>query len=277
MSVNMKFYNHVNPKLKNHISHYWTTAGALDAEKSYKILPMDHIDLIMPIKGGYYHMLKEGVLEDTTQMFFRGMRETAIEVVRHGYVECIGITFKPWGFYPFIRKGLSQYQNKLVDLQLENGTLANELMAITRRIESVKDNVKIESIIVEIEAALLRYLEDDLLDYQETMQLLMDLCDSEGDDIEALIKPYPITIRTLERMFNKYIGTNPRAFYKIKQFEEASRAVLYDENLNLTDIAHDANYYDQAHFSKTFKKFTSNTPKQARQSKTALKSHMDFK
>ncbi|MBF4691538.1 helix-turn-helix domain-containing protein [Fusibacter ferrireducens] len=272
----MKFYNHVNPKLENYISHYWTTAGVLDAEKSYKILPMNHIDLIMPITGAYYHMPKAGVLEDTTQIFFRGMRDQSIEVVRHGYVECIGISFKPWGFYPFIRKGLSQYQNKLVDLKLENVTLANELVTITRRIDSVKDVVKIEAIIAEIETALLRSLEVESYDYEETQQLLMDLCNSEGDDMEVLIKPYPIAVRTLERMFNKFIGTNPRTFYKIKQFEEASRAVLYDGQSSLTHIAYDANYYDQAHFSKAFKKFTSDTPKRVRQNKTVLKSHMIF-
>ena len=277
MAIDMKFYNHVNPKLKSYISHYWTTAGILDHEQSYQILPMDHIDLIMPIMGGYYHVLKEGVLEEAAQIFFRGMKDTAIEVVRHSYVECIGITFKPWGFYPFIRKELSQYQNKLVDLELENQALANELMTITACIESVTDSEKIEAIIVEIEATLLRYLEANPLEYHETMPLLIDLCDSDGEDIEALIKPYPITLRTLERMFNKYIGTSPRAFYKIKQFQEASRSVLYDAHLNLTDIAYDSNYYDQAHFSKFFKKFTSKTPKQARQNKTALKSHMDFK
>ncbi|WP_175438431.1 AraC family transcriptional regulator [Fusibacter sp. 3D3] len=271
----MKFYNRVDPKLENYISHYWTTAGALEAEKAYKILPMDHIDLIMPITGQYEHVYGTHVV-DKSPLFFHGMRDTAIEVVRHGYVECIGITFKPWGFYPFIKKALSQFQNKSVDLHLENALLANELVNVMRSIKSVQDNGKIESKIVEIEGVLLRCLEEDYTEYQGTVQLLMDLCNSGGEDVEAIAKRHHITIRTLERMVNKYIGINIRTFYKIRKFEEASRAVLYDGNINLTDIAYESNYYDQAHFSKTFKKFTRDTPKQARQNKTALKSHMDF-
>lgn len=275
MLVTMKFYNDVNLKLKNYISHYWTTAGELDSEKSFKIFPMDHIDLIIPIMGDYYYVNKDGKFEDKSQVFYHGMRDTAVEVVRHGYVECIGISFKPWGFYPFVKKDISEYQNKSVDLLLENKELATELLNISKEIESVHDKEKIENIIARIEDILLRYLED-ACDFYDTAQFMTDLCSSTEDNIEVIAKEYNIAIRTLERMFNKYIGINPRTFYKIRQFEDASRAVLFDSNLNLTDIAYDSNYYDQAHFSRTFKRYTRETPKKVRRNKTALKSHMDF-
>ena len=46
--------------------------------------------------------------------------------------------------------------------------------------------------------------------------------------------------------------------------------------MKLTDIAYQADYYDQAHFTKSFKKYSEETPKGIRKTKKALKSRMSY-
>ncbi len=285
MPIKMKFYNRVSDDLKNNVNHYWTTAGTLDNDRALKLFPMDHIDLVIPIAGEYDHIVKDGVTEERHQVFFHGMRENAVEMVQQTYVECIGISFKPWGFYPLVKKELMMYQNRYVDMMHENSSLSTALLNVIEKHKSMHDGQeenllvhspkKIEALILDIETILSKQI-DKTDEHSKTLDLLSEVCNISLENLSESAEKHKISVRTLERMFNRYIGTSPQAFFRIKQFEKASRAVLFDENSKLTDIAYDANYYDQAHFSRSFKKFTRESPKNVRNKKSALKSHMEY-
>lgn len=278
MSVVMKFYNRVHPRLQAYIKHYWITLGALEEQGSSKILPMDHIDMVLPLIGDYSVIYGDKEMKGQFKVFFHGIREIPLEVIRHDYVECFGISFKTWGFYPFVNKPLSDYQNRSVFLENENQALAKKILEAVKNIETLSEEKTVETLIMHIENILLEYLDGvDISAYEKEVALLRELCQADEDQIDLIANHHHMSVRTLERLFNKYIGVPPRTLYKIRQFESASRAVLFDENASLTDIAYDSDYYDQAHFSKKFKKYTKESPKKIRKNKSALKSHMTFK
>jgi len=278
MSVVMKFYNKVDPRLQAYIKHYWITLGALEEQASSKILPMDHIDMVVPLIGDYSVIYGNKEINGQSKVFFHGIREIPLDVIRHDYVECFGISFKTWGFYPFVNKPLSDYQKRSVFLEKENEALAAKILDAVKSIETLSEEGSVEALIKHIENILLDYLNRvDISAYEEQVPLLRELCQADEDQIDLIADHHHMSVRTLERLFNKYIGVPPRTLYKIRQFESASRAVLFDEEASLTEIAYDSDYYDQAHFSKKFKKYTKESPKKIRKNKSALKSHMTFK
>jgi len=69
-----------------------------------------------------------------------------------------------------------------------------------------------------------------------------------------------VSVRQLERGFQQVIGTSPKVFARVVRFQEAQRRLMFDPETDLTRLAYDCEYFDQAHFSKDFKAFAGKTP-----------------
>jgi len=71
-----------------------------------------------------------------------------------------------------------------------------------------------------------------------------------------------ITERTFQRLFEFHVGVSPRMFSRICRFHDAFQQLNQQRFDNLSDIAYDNGYTDQSHFIRTFREFTSYTPKE---------------
>ncbi|MEP6713825.1 MAG: helix-turn-helix domain-containing protein [Ferruginibacter sp.] len=78
--------------------------------------------------------------------------------------------------------------------------------------------------------------------------------------IQYLTKHFGISEKQLERRFKSHIGFNPKQYLRITRFEKAIERINTNRFQNLSDIAYDLNYYDQAHFIKDFKEYSGFTP-----------------
>ncbi|HMR82586.1 MAG TPA: helix-turn-helix domain-containing protein, partial [Niabella sp.] len=78
--------------------------------------------------------------------------------------------------------------------------------------------------------------------------------------IGYLAQHYHISERQLERRFKQHIGFNPKHYLQILRFEKAVELINTNKFTNLSDIAYELNYYDQAHFINEFKSFSGYTP-----------------
>lgn len=275
MTVKMKFYNKVNPKLDQFINHYWTTEGDLENKNSFKILPMDHIDVVIQLTGERVFFYENNQLQSKSNIYFHGMRDQPVSIIQTGHVACMGISFKPWGFYHFSKQALIESFNKTINFECVNEALAKQLKNLTKNISNTTSEAKIQAVFTHIEACLIKEL-SKITHPEDYLSHMIKACEDEDGNLEAIAQELNISVRTLERLFKKYIGISPKLFFKVRQFEEASRSVLYKGDQKFTDIAYDGNYYDQAHFSRVFKQLSNETPKSIRQEKSAIKSQMTF-
>ena len=58
------------------------------------------------------------------------------------------------------------------------------------------------------------------------------------------------------------IGLSPKQLSKVIRLQATLKILSTQNAENLTTIAYECNYYDQAHFIKDFKEFTGMSPKQ---------------
>jgi len=79
-----------------------------------------------------------------------------------------------------------------------------------------------------------------------------------GLRIKDLSADLYISQDAFEKRFRKITGTSPKQFAGIVRLK--SIIAQYSDTTSLTGIAHAAGYFDQAHFIKTFKSFTGQTP-----------------
>lgn len=57
-------------------------------------------------------------------------------------------------------------------------------------------------------------------------------------------------------------GVSPKQLGKLIRLQTALKMLLNQQSENLTDIAYNSEYFDQAHFIKDFREFTGINPKE---------------
>ncbi|RAJ80069.1 helix-turn-helix protein [Chitinophaga dinghuensis] len=99
-------------------------------------------------------------------------------------------------------------------------------------------------------------------------QLIFNLADDIKNDASKnpflQLKNLPLSERQLERNFKRYIGMSVGRFLRVSRFEKAQQLLAAQTGRRLTDIAHLAGYFDQAHFISDFKRLTGVSPKRFR-------------
>ncbi len=79
-----------------------------------------------------------------------------------------------------------------------------------------------------------------------------------SNSIDQLIDNLNVSHRTLDRHFLKYTGVSPKTMLSLIRFQKILEYVTAHQALNLGTLW-DFGYYDYAHFSKEFKKYSGQT------------------
>lgn len=266
--VTIQFYNEVHPALEGFIRHYWYVHGEEEKETIQKLLPMDHVDMIMNM-GHPFLYGEDDLMYQPDQMHFHGIREHAIKITQPGRIQAMGISFKPWGFYFFGKQTMNHYVNRIANLKEVNDSLWQEISKCM--LQWQEPITFIES----LEKVLINDLHVKKLE-QIDSSIIEAFINVNTSNIKNYCDDHDLSLRRLERIFRKYIGVSPKRFMNIVRFEESARDVMYSTESNLTDISYKHGYYDQPHFVKAFKSYTTYAPREFQADQPALKSHLHY-
>ena len=84
--------------------------------------------------------------------------------------------------------------------------------------------------------------------------------DRELASVEALARAEGISIRTLQRLFDEYVGASPKWVIQRCRLLEAAERLRDGTAGPLVDLATSLGYFDQAHFTHELKAVTGRTP-----------------
>ena len=71
-------------------------------------------------------------------------------------------------------------------------------------------------------------------------------------------------------MFNRYVGTSPKGYLRLSRFQSTLNHLLKADQVPLTRLAQDLDFYDQPHFIRDFKAFTGASPSRFLREKKAI-------
>ena len=174
-----------------------------------------------------------------------------------GYVRCFAARFYPFGFANFVTTPIKNLANKETPIaQLFGEKPAKELEQKIIQATDTKERIEI------IENFLLEKFKNERT-IDSVVKLTVDtiLATKGNTSINAILKEDSTKRRQLERKFVDQIGISPKQLSKVIRLQTALKLLLNQQSENLTQIAYESEYYDQAHFNRDFREFTGINPK----------------
>jgi len=253
----------VNEKLKKYISYYYV--GTL--KDPYFAFP--HYNTPLAILKSSDVSIKD----KSISIFSNDENKSAIVSLRKGMLPCyvhpkssvadFSIVFKPYGLAQFLEKpgvmfGATSFF-EVVEL--------NEFMSENPLFFNCGNTAKVK--------LLECYLVNKLVEKKHVAYVVkaIEKLEDETISIQDVVASVPLSAKTFLRAFKLNCGTTPVKMRRIIQFRNALEKIkAIDESFNLSEVAFDSGYYDQANFNKEFKKMSSQLPSQFFQEVRALSS-----
>lgn len=178
-----------------------------------------------------------------------------------GKSQAFGVKFRPGGFYPFVKTPLSRFTNRAVSLM---DALGVDHRPLEDKLADSDDDV-----------AMVKQVEEFLREFQpqpdetisDTIALINQIVDCIVDDrtitrVDDLVRQIGINKRTLQRLFNQYVGVSPKWTIQRYRLHEAAEtlAASTGDTVDWSKLALELGYFDQSHFIKDFKAIIGKTP-----------------
>jgi AraC-like DNA-binding protein len=234
--------------LKGFIEHFWIVAWDLRGQAPYvqKTLPYPSAHLVF----------------DAGRTAIFGVMRGAFEYRLEGQGRVLGVKFRPGGFRGLLGAPLTTITDKTISLS---------------RIYSELDSAAAEASVLGAEGddgmmqAAEAILRTRMPVADETVDLVQRIVDRVGADrainrVDELTVAVGLSERALQRLFSDYVGVSPKWVIRRFRLHDAASRLANDEDVNLTHLAQDLGYADQAHFARDFKAIVGRSPSDYRRS-----------
>jgi AraC-like DNA-binding protein len=184
-----------------------------------------------------------------------GQKKSFIEI-ESGNENMIVIVFYPDGLRPVIKIPVNEITGLLLD---SVDVCGSECKEIQEKLCEIKDN---DTKIKLIEQFLLRAISSNKYSYDNELRYAIDLMTLNSNTrIVNLASEVNMSKRNFERKFIESVGVSPVFLNRITRFQKTINFLYHNGNMSFTQLAHDAGYFDQSHFTRDFKTFYGHVPK----------------
>lgn len=172
-----------------------------------------------------------------------------------GMGQVFGVKFKPASFYPILQSSIATLTDHVIPLTQIFGPACQDL---SRTIFALPDDTgRI--------AAMEGFLRAHLSEPNATVCRINDMVDSIIRDrtilkVDDVAMRFNLSTRTLQRLFQQYVGVSPKWVIKRFRLHEAIERMAAGEAHDWPKLAVELGYFDQAHFIKDFKTLVGQTP-----------------
>lgn len=183
-----------------------------------------------------------------------GARENADIFSHAGQGSVMGFDFRPGALYPILKRPMNAWPL--------SGLYADESFA---NLPSLPMDLWSEENL----SQWLNNFEDYLLkrlvnskghNYKEIQAMIEGILEKRLQSLDDLAQKCSMSIRTLQRVFQKEVGLSPRDVLRIARFNRAIRQIGQDDFTAFTEVALASGFFDQAHMVNEFQKLVSTPP-----------------
>lgn len=253
-SKNTGYYMQIKPAacLDKFIYCYWacplnTCSGpsGLQPFRNEPVLPDGCVDIVFSVdrEKNEYASKVYGPMDQPFMAYFR-----------YDKFQFFGITFYPGAFQPLFKIPLNELRNKIYETE---DALNNSFKNLCREIARAGS-------VFDMAASSNQYFSAFLNSFSISSplsEMLNRIYSSRGTvTVKELSQRTIISERQINRIFNQWVGINPKTFSRIVRFQNIINPANYTGAFDWTGLALEYGYYDESHFFNEFKSFYGATP-----------------
>ncbi|MGZ6779782.1 MAG: helix-turn-helix domain-containing protein, partial [Mycobacterium sp.] len=182
----------------------------------------------------------------------------------------VTIHFRPGGALPFLGVPLAELENSCVGLE---DLLGPDSAALHERLITTP---WAESRITLVESFLLRRRQIGGREPHRVVAAVLNAIEHDPSmRVSRAHRMTGLSPRRLATAFRAEVGLAPKAYQRVRRLQTALRLLAAGPARGAT-IAADLGYFDQAHFVREFREFTSLTPTQYVQRRSRMPGHVEM-
>lgn len=195
-------------------------------------------------------------MESDSEVLIMGQRKSHYEYIKSYNLGMISVMLRPEAVNPLL--GIPQ--NEITNLCIN----AEDILG--KSIIEISEKIQFSSFFDErvniIEEFLLKLLYKNHEKYDERVEEAVRVISVKGGDVmmHDIANQVCLSKRQLERQFHLNIGLKLKEFSKVIRFQKVLEIKQHNKDLSITELALEAGYFDQSHFSNEFKSVTGDTP-----------------
>ncbi len=246
-----------SPDLQSFVKCFWTLDAPAETEPvKQRVLPDGCMELIFHYGDLFQQFFEDGSSIIQPRSFVFGQISRFIEIAPTGVSGIVAARFLPEGLMPFLCMPVTALDNKAVAIAEVFGEKGVEL---EEQVITAPDNRKRIAL---IESFLLSRLADPQTVDRVAKSCVEVIFQSQGQlGMAELAGKLNINRRNMERKFTTAIGLSPKQLSRVARLQTALKLLEQKKFTNLTALAYESGYYDQAHFIRDFKEFAGISPK----------------
>lgn len=234
---------HPSADLAPFVEHHWSVAWDLRDQEPHvqRTLPYPCVHIVFERKGTFIH----GVM--------RGPFEVSLE----GRDRVLGIRFRAGGFRGFLGKPVGTITDRSFPLSALFDVDEPALRS------AVLDAPSDEAMIAVAEELLRPALPPP----DPTVALLTGILEriestTELSRVDELARLAGLGVRDLQRLFADYVGVSPKWVIRRARLHEVAHRLAQGVPVDLSRLAQDLGYFDQAHLTRDFTRYVGSPPAQ---------------
>src|SRR5215475_11792958 len=240
--------------LQDTVKRFWILEKEYTPEDSIEeVTPDACVELIFNF-GRPYIQDVGATKREVSKVCLVGLLNKPLLLHASGLVKLVAVRLYAWGALTFLKSAASRNSAAAVDLD----------PAWWQVIERISENVHLsdyQKAVEEIEDFLIGLRLNTMFDPQRVRTAAKLLYHTKGQfRVAELADQCSLSLRQLQRQFDETTGVSPKTLARNIRFEAIRERLMFDPQTNLTDLAYEFGYSDQAHFIKDFKAFTDKTP-----------------
>lgn len=185
--------------------------------------------------------------------------KTASKILIQERIDCLGIRFNPGGAFKLFGIDMSA----LAKAEHQQHFFEAHVARLQPQLNELKTTA---ARLILVENWLLAKVRQQQLG-QGFFERFVSYFLQTNENFELLVEQQPLSRRQLERKFQQEIGLSPAHLKQLHRVKKARELIARNPGVQLTHVAHDCGFYDQAHFIRHFQKITGQTPGQYKQRK----------
>lgn len=241
--------------LGDYVKCFWILEKEYTAEAPIEeVTPDACIELILNF-GAPYVLQTQGLPDrEMPVAFLVGLQKRPLLFRSEGTVKLVATRFYAWGALPFLAP---DYKSS-GPVPIAEG---NEWVDLSEKVKSTINADDYDGAVAEVEDFLIGKLLTATFDLKQIQIAAQMLYREKGQfRVSELAEYCNLSARQLQRQFQGVLGVSPKTLARTIRFEEIRSRLMFSPETNLTDLAYQFGYTDQAHFIRDFKDLTGKTP-----------------